>query len=126
MKGAGNSKSMKLYKFVKFRSPVAFLAAFNSVLITHPEQNRIGIYNGKDLKFLSWLQHPDNRYGYHFEFPTSFLLPNNEHFLILEKNKINILNRDFAPCQKAIIGTFLSLELMQDELVVTIKLEGGP
>ena len=124
--GKGKTTSKNLYKFITFRRPVAFLAAFNSVLITHPEQNRIGIYDAKDIKFISWLQHPDNRYGYHFKFPISFLLSNNGHFIILEKNQINILNKNFAPCQKAILGTFLSIKLLQDEFVVTTQLEGGP
>ena len=51
-----------------FRKPVAYISAYNSVLVCHSEKNRIGIYDAKTLKFLSWLQHPDTRNGSHFEY----------------------------------------------------------
>ena len=108
-----------------FRKPVAYISAYNSVLVCHSEENRIGIYDAKTLKFRSWLQHPDTRNGSHFEFPSSFLILSNGHFFILEKNQINILNRNFAPYQKAIIGNFLSLKHTPQNYIITTQLERG-
>ena len=108
------------------RKSSVYIPTFNSVLVSNPEQNKIGIYDAKTFEFRSWLQHPDTRNGHHFNFPTDILHLKNGHFLILEKTQINVLNKNFAPHQKAILGTFLSLEHEQDDDILASHLDSGP
>lgn len=108
------------------RKSAAYISSLNSVLISDPGQNKIGIHDAKSLKFRSWLQHPDIRNGNHFNCPTNLLLLNNGHFFILEKNQINVLNKNFAPHQKAIGGTFLYLKQGQGDVILTSQLDSGP
>ena len=63
------------------RKSAAYISSLNSVLISDPDKNKIGIHDAKSLKFRSWLQHPDTRNGNHFDFPTNLLLLNTGHFL---------------------------------------------
>ena len=93
----------------KVDRPTAYLPKFNSVLIAEPEKNRIGIYNAKTLEFQVWLKHPNNTRGNSFEFPNCFYMMKNGLFIILEKSQLNILNQDFFPYQKPILGSFCGL-----------------
>ena len=108
------------------RKSAAYISSLNSVLISDPDKNKIGIHDAKSLKFRSWLQHPDTRNGNHFDFPTNLLLLNTGHFFILERNQINVLNKNFAPHQKAIVGNFLYLKHGQGDFILTSQLESGP
>jgi hypothetical protein len=96
------------------------------VLISEPDQNRIGIYNAKTLEFICWLEHPNKTKGQEFKFPSCFLQLRNGHFFILEETQINILNANFAPYQQPIIGNFFGISKGPDQEILTFQLQRGP
>ena len=104
--------------------PVAYLPKFNSVLLSEPYENRIGIYNAKTFAFNSWLQHPNITNGTKFQFPHGFLLLENGNFVIIEETQINILNKNLAPCQPPIAGKFMGLSEGPKGEIITLQLPG--
>ena len=99
-------------------NPVAYISNYKAVLISEPNKNRIGIFDSNTFNFRSWLQHPSITNGTTFKLTSKFLLLKNGHFLILEKDQINILNGNFAPYQQPVKGEFISVFETDDEIPV--------
>ena len=78
-------------------------------------------YSIRSLKFIDWLEHPVNTQGFKFDNPKSLLLLENGDFLIMENDKLNILNKNFSPLQPPILGRFNGLQECPDGSVYTIE-----
>ena len=123
------------------KRPFAYIPKFSIVLIAEKEQNKVGIYNARTMSFLSWMLNPDATKGTRFQLPSSFLVLENRHIILLEEFQMHIFNEDFTPIQDPITGQFLTLTEESDGMftggqlqasttgniltVKTLKFEGG-
>ena len=91
------------------RRPFAFFPNLGVVLIAESQENKIGIYEANTLDFQCWMLHPDVTKGTRFDGPNKFLILNDGTVFLQEENKLNILDLNFVPRQKPVIGTFIKL-----------------
>ena len=106
--------------------PVAYIPTYSTVLISEPDHDRIGIYNAKSLEFKCWLEHPNKMKGTAFNTPNAFIHHKNGDFFILEESQINILNGNFAPLQKPILGHFVGMSKGPNGEILAFKIAKGP
>jgi len=77
---------------------IAFISSLNLFLVSEPEHNRIGVYEGLDFKFFSWLGYSQSKSSNgrtSYNYPTSMLYLENETLVILQKDSIDFFYVDF-------------------------------
>jgi len=89
---------------------IAFLPTINYFIVTEPELNRVGLYQGDSFKFECWLRYPghfssDRQY---FTFPTSIISLSNGCIALMERNKFHVFDQHVRPIH-AVSGTFHGL-----------------
>jgi len=79
-------------------------------LVTEPDQNRVGCYLEKELKFYSWLGYPKGLHHIRqqYEYPTSILSFSNACIVLLERDRLHIFDRSGKPIH-SIGGKFCGL-----------------
>ena len=87
---------------------LTFVEHRNIALVSEPQFDRIGVYNSDNFRFKCWLENPDEEKGYTFNNPTSILSPSDGYIVVIEKEKLHVLNRGFAK-QSSIIGNYHGL-----------------
>ena len=107
-------------------NPVAYIPNYKALLISEPNENRIGIYDSKSFNFRSWLLHPSTKKGDRFKLPIKFFKLQNGHFFIFEEDQINILNDNFAPYQPPIVGNFLPILKKRNDHIFVEHHSQGP
>lgn len=87
---------------------VAYIPLQNCFLVSEPTLNRIGVYEAESFTFVRWLAHPDNHTSCCFNMPMSMLCLRNGDVLILEKDRIWILDSQLRGIQYK-MGSFSGL-----------------
>ena len=76
---------------------IAFISTLNLFLVSEPEHNRIGVYEGLDFKFFSWLGYSQSKSSNgrtSYNYPTSMLYLENETLVILQRDSIDFFYVD--------------------------------
>ena len=115
---------------------VAYIPLLHCFLVSEPTLNRVGVYDGETFKFVRWLIHPENQDGY-FNMPMSLLCLRNGDVLVLEKDRIWILDSNlngwrykygsFSGLAEGLAGEVFTLAHLREGGVNSIqKLVVGP
>ena len=86
---------------------VAYIPLQHCFLVSEPFLHRIGVYEAENFKFVRWLAHPENQ-ECSFNMPMSLLSLGNGDVLILEKDRIWILDSSLRGLQYK-FGSFSGL-----------------
>jgi len=89
---------------------IAFLPSINYFIVTEPELNRVGLYQGDSFKFECWIQYPRHFSSerQNFTFPTSILSLSSGWIALMERNKFHVFDQHLRPIH-AVSGTFHGL-----------------
>merc|ERR1712142_117526 len=80
---------------------IAHLETQRLILITEPDQNRVGCYHDQELEFVTWLDYPKGLHHIRqqYDYPTSILSLSNSCIVLLGRDRLHIFDESGKPIQ---------------------------